>query len=90
MPFAAIAAALVIAAASAVPGLVDTVEGAPGTIRGVIGLAPVVVRAALALLRAAPALGPVMTIAMWASAVGFVAVGLGVARARSRGVVGTR
>lgn len=87
LPVAAIAAALLLAAIATAPGVVDAAGGAPGTIASVLRALPILLRAAVALLRAAPEqFGALLTVISWLSAAAFIAAGLSVARARSRGL----
>jgi hypothetical protein len=86
LPFLAIAAALVLAAVSAVPALLSVSASAPTWLHAAKRAAPViahvVVAGAEALHRGS--YGPGVSFLMWASAAMFLAVGFRVARSASR------
>ena len=90
LPVAAIAAALAIALVTGFPSIVDAIQNAPATIRAAFGSVPFLVRVGAAFLRAAPwGLGRVALLIKLASALAMVALGLRVARMKSRSLAGT-
>jgi hypothetical protein len=90
MPVAAIAAALALVALTAGPSVVDAIQSAPGTIAAALGSVPFLARVGAAFLREAPwGLGDVTLMVQGVTALVMVAVGLQVARVRSRTLAGT-
>ncbi len=90
MPVMAIGAALALVVLTAGPAIVDEVESAPGTITATLGSVPFLARVGAAFLRGAPwGLGNVTLLVQGVSALVMVAVGLQVARIRSRSLAAT-
>jgi len=83
VPFAAIAFASLVAAATAAPALVESAREVPRVVSGMVGLLLFSVRVGSALLRASSS-GSVPLLVKSVSAVVFLMVGLQVARVRSR------